>query len=187
MGNLVSDLLLGIAVLSPYHLLEQKPQPAQRSILLAPPTNPVSGLWTAVRRRHGYLAVVALTAVLSEFLPILLSEVPFRVSQTFLVHLITTWSAVGVLGTMVLVLLCSFFVKWPHLTVDPTTIAGAMYYVTDSYMLSNFQGLSTLERKERDKGVTNLGLRYEFGRVMGLSGKTRLGVDFAKDTPIPAW
>ena len=88
---------------------------------------------------------------------------------------------------MVLVLLWSFFVRWPHMPVDPTTIAGAMYYVTDSYMLSNFQGLSTLEREERDNGVANLGLKYEFGRMMGTSEKARLGVDFAKETPVSVW
>ena len=174
-------------MLSPYHLLEQRPQSARRSILLAPPTNAVSGLWTAIRRRHGYLTIVAPTAVLSEFLPILLTQIPFQVSQTFLVYVITTWSAVGVLGIMVLVLLWSFFVRWPHMPVDPTTIAGAMYYVTDSYMLSNFQGLSTLEREERDNGVANLGLKYEFGRMMGTSEKARLGVDFAKETPVSVW
>ena len=180
-------MIPGVAVISPYHLLEQKPQPAQRSILLAPPTNAISGIWTAVRRRHGYLAVVALTAVLAEFLPILLSEIPFRVTQTALVHRITTWIAVGVLGIMVLVLLCSFVVRWPRLPVDPTTIAGAMYYVTDSYMLNNFQGLSTVGREERDRGVANLGLRYQFGHMMGMSGKPRSGVDVAKDTPVTAW
>lgn len=38
------------------------------------------------------------------------------------------WLAVTILSTMILVLLGSFLVKWPELPIDPSTIAGAMYY-----------------------------------------------------------
>ncbi len=65
--------------------------------------------------------------------------------------------------------------------LDPTTIAGAMYYVADSWMLDNFHGLSTFKRKERDRSVTALALRYQLGQMMGISGKARVGVDVAKD------
>lgn len=178
----------GVAVLSPYHLLAREPQTAQRSILLAPPTNAFSGLWSAIRRRHSFLAVVALTAMISEFLPILLAQIPFRVTQTHLVHVITTWTAVGVLSVMVLVLLSSFLVCWPHMPLDPSTIAGAMYYVADSRMLDYFQGLSVVGRKERDQRIATLGRRYRFGPMIGVSdGKPRVGVDVSKDGLHDVW
>ncbi|RYP47636.1 hypothetical protein DL768_006334 [Monosporascus sp. mg162] len=177
-----------VAVLSPYHLLARAPQSAGRSILLAPPTNAFSGLWSAIRRRDGFLAVVALTSVLSELLPVLLAEIPFRVSQTYLVHLITTWSAVGILCIMLLVLISSFFVKWPHMPLDPTTVAGAMYYVADSWMLSQFDGLGTLGRKDRDRRVVALDLKYRFGPMTGVGWETRVGVDVAGDlSSIAGW
>ncbi|RYP90297.1 hypothetical protein DL770_003593 [Monosporascus sp. CRB-9-2] len=176
-----SSFFNSVAVLSPYHLLAKAPQPAGRSILLAPPTNAFSGLWSAVRRRDSFLAVVALTSVLSELLPVLLAEIPFHVSQTYLVHLITTWSAVGILCIMLLVLVSSFFVKWPHMPLDPTTVAGAMYYVADSWMLGLFEGLGTLEPKDRDRRVVALGLKYRFGPMTGVSWETRVGVDVAGD------
>ncbi|KAI1636215.1 hypothetical protein F4809DRAFT_641773 [Biscogniauxia mediterranea] len=69
-----------IVILRPCHLVYQT---ARRSILLAPPANAFSGLWSSVRRRHGFLAVVALTSILSKFLIVLLSNVPYRVTQTF--------------------------------------------------------------------------------------------------------
>ncbi|KAI0598657.1 hypothetical protein F4775DRAFT_553791 [Biscogniauxia sp. FL1348] len=167
-----------IAILSPYHLLSNSPQTARRSILLAPPTNAFSGLWSSVRRRHGFLAVVALTSILSEFLTMFLSNVPYRVTQTFLVHNICTWSAVGIICVMILVVACSFLVRWPRrMPVDPSTIAGAMYYVCDSHMLESFSGMSVLEKKERDRRVNAMGLRYEFGEMRGASGKERVGVD----------
>ncbi|KAI1088704.1 hypothetical protein F5B19DRAFT_470214 [Rostrohypoxylon terebratum] len=166
-----------IAMLSPYQLLANSPQEARRSILLAPPTNAFSGLWSAIRRRHSFLAIVAVTSILSEFLTIFLSNVPYRVTQTFLVHNICTWAAVGILCIMVLVVVGSFFVPWPHMPVDPSTIAGAMYYVCDSWMLGRFEGLSMMKRQDRDWHVNEMNLRYEFGEIRGASGIVRIGVD----------
>ncbi|KAI1456518.1 hypothetical protein F4805DRAFT_226957 [Annulohypoxylon moriforme] len=166
-----------IAILSPYQLLASSPQQARRSILLAPPTNAFSGLWSAIRRRHSFLAVVAVTSILSEFLTIFLSNVPFRVTQTFIVHNICTWAAIGILCIMVLVVVGSFFIKWPHMPVDPSTIAGAMYYVCDSWMLARFEGLSAMKRRDRDWHVNETNLKYEYGEIRGASGIVRIGVD----------
>ncbi|KAI2610822.1 uncharacterized protein GGS25DRAFT_480131 [Hypoxylon fragiforme] len=169
-----------IATLSPYQLLAKSPQKAHRSILLAPPTNAFSGLWSAIRRRDLFLAIVAFTSILSEFLTVALSNIPFRVTQTFLAHTVCMWLAVSILCVMVLVVLASFFLlaAWPHMPVDPGTIAGAMYYVCDSWMLVRMEGLSTLKRRDRDWRVNQMGLRYEFGEIRGAdSGVVRVGVD----------
>ncbi|KAF3071243.1 hypothetical protein GL218_00614 [Daldinia childiae] len=176
-----------IAVLSPYQLLASSPQHARRSILLAPPTNAFSGLLSSVRRRHGFLAVVALTSILSEFLTVFLSNIPYRVTQTFLLHQVCTWSAVGILCVMVLVVIASFFITWPHMPVDPSTIAGAMYYVCDSWMLSHFEGLSTLKRKDRDWRVNEMGLKYEFGEIRGALDIARIGVDASSSSRGMGW
>lgn len=165
--------------MSPYHLLSSRPQYARQSILLAPPTNAISGIYSGMRRRHGFLSVVGLTAVLSEFLTVFLANIPFRVTQTFLVARICTWSAVGILCIMILVVVASFFVKWPHMPIDPSTIAGAMYYVCDSWMLESFEGLGDLTRKERDWKVNEMGARYAFGEMGGVSQTWRIGVDTA--------
>lgn len=78
---------------------------------------------------------------------------------------------------MVLVVVGSFFVSWPHMPVDPSTIAGAMYYVCDSWMLARFEGLSMMKRRDRDWHVNEMNLRYEFGEIRGASGIVRIGVD----------
>lgn len=166
-----------VAVLSPYQLLSQSPQYARASILLSPPINAFTGIFSAIRRRDFFLVVVAFTAILSECMPVLLNNVPFRVTQTWATHMVCTWMAVGILCLMWLVVVGSFFVRWNHMPVDPSTIAGAMYYVCDSGMLANFEGLSTLRKKERDWRINELGLRYRFGRMMGVSGAKRIGID----------
>lgn len=96
------------------------------------PTNAFSGLYNALgrNRRDFYLGAVSATAIMSEFLPALLNNVPYRVVQTYLAHAVCTWIAVGVLSIMVLVVLMSFFVDWPTLPIDPSTILGATFYVS---------------------------------------------------------
>lgn len=119
---------------------------------------------------------------MAEFMPILLNNIPMRVTQTWVTHLVCTWLAVGILGVMWLVLVASFFVKWPHMPVDPSTVAGSMYYVCDSWMLYSFEGLSTMGKKERDRKVIETGLRYEYGDIQGVSGLRRYGVDGVRES-----
>lgn len=138
------------------------PQTASRSILLQPPTHAITGLWAAVYRRHLYLSLVAVAALLAEFLPILLNNVPFRVTHTFLAHEVCTWLAVSILAYMWLVVLGSFLVVWPDMPADPTTIAGAMYYVYDSGMLDGLEGLSMLGDREQRSRLGDRGSRYHF-------------------------
>lgn len=90
---------------------------------------------------------------------------------------------------MVAVLAGSFAVKWPSMPLDPSTAAGAMWYVCDSRMVvggggaeGGMSGLSRLDRKERDKRVLETGMRYGFGRTMGVSGKGRIGVDVVDES-----
>jgi hypothetical protein len=78
---------------------------------------------------------------------------------------------------MILVVAGSFFVRWPHMPVDPSTIAGAAYYVCDSHLLDNVEGTSILRRKERGQKVESVGERYVFEEITGVSGVVRTGVD----------
>ncbi|KAK3390644.1 hypothetical protein B0H63DRAFT_429268 [Podospora didyma] len=176
-----SSFFTSLAVLSPYQLLAQARQPAERSIILSPPLNAFVGIWSAIRRRHVFLVIVAFTAILSEFMPLLLSNVPFRVTQTWTTHLVCTWLATAILGVMWLVVAGGFFVRWPHMPVDPSTIAGAMYYVCDSWVVWSLEGLSVLGEKERDRKVQAMGLKYELGNIVGLEGRRRIGVDGIHD------
>ncbi|KAK4044078.1 hypothetical protein C8A01DRAFT_43014 [Parachaetomium inaequale] len=176
-----SCFFTSLAVLSPYELLPQSPQRPQRSITLSPPLNAFSGIVSAVKQRHGFLIVVAFTAILAEFMPILLSNVPFRVTQTWTASRACTWMAVGVLSLMWLVVVGSFFIRWPHMPVDPSTIAGAVYYVCDSWILWSLEGLSRLGKEERDGRIAELALRFRFGDIVGLSGRRRVGVDGLDD------
>lgn len=123
---------------------------------------------------------------MSEVLPIFLCNTPFRTTQIFVVNRVCTYGAIGVMGIMAVTLIGSFFIKWPHMPLNPSTVAGAMYYICDSWMLGGFEnGVSTLSRKERDWRLANLNLRYTFGRTVGTSGTSRIGIDMSEDSRIP--
>lgn len=167
----------GVAIVSPFLLLSQRPQSAGRSILLSPPTNPFSGVFSAIRRRHLYLSIVAATSIIGEALPMFLANVRYSVTLTQRAHLIAVYVSASILFIMIVVMVWSFFIRWPHMPVDPSTIAGAMYYVHDSTLLQNFDGLGALPKKERDARVNLMGYKYEYGDMYGVSGAERTGVD----------
>lgn len=61
--------------------------------------------------------------------------------------------------------------------VDQSTISGAIYYICNLTLFEKLEGFSTLEKKERDRRVSELGLFYEFGEMEGVSGSRRIGDD----------
>ena len=170
-------LFVAVATILPFHALHSSrkgPAGAADSILLSRPTNAFSGLYLAVRRRHPFYAAVSLCAVLSEFLPVLLSNVPHRLTQVLGPTLVCTRASLAVLGVMVAVVGWSFFVAWPPMPVDPRSVAGMVWYVCESRrLLEDVRGLSEVDGKERDRRIRERGRRYFYGDV----GGGRLGVE----------
>lgn len=162
--------------MTPYQLMSYGSQPALRSILLPRATNPFSGIYIAVRHRLVFLFFTSAAAILSEFLPILLSNVPYNLSQTRLSHDICTIFAAASLASMAACVVISFLIRWPPMPVDPRSVAGAMWYVTESpALLIGLEGTALLSRSERDNRVRVLGSRYYYGILGG--AESRVGVD----------
>ncbi|KAM7191317.1 hypothetical protein V8F20_009372 [Naviculisporaceae sp. PSN 640] len=174
----------GLSLLGPFRQLSHGPQPADRTILAAPSMTAFTGIYAAFQQRDWFLVLVAFTAILSEFMPLLLNNVPFKVTQTWLAHLVCTWMAITILSIMWIVVVLSFFIKWPHMPADPSTIAGTMFYVFDSRMLWSMEGMSVLDKEDRDQRVGELRMKFQFGTMMGLSGRKRTGVDAVHDQTI---
>lgn len=177
-GGCMETFFRSVAIMLPYQQLSKYTLSAERSILLSPPTNAFCGLYSAFRQRSIFLGVVAFTTVLSELiLPVTLSHVPFSHLDTYETQLVCAWFSISILALMILVIVISFSINWPHMPVDPRTIAGAMFYVCDSWMLSATEGLATLGKKERDSIMRVQKLRYEFASSEGVNGKERMKVD----------
>lgn len=171
-----------VAILSLYLRLSRSALPAERSILISPPTNAFSGLWSAFRQRHVFLGCLSTATILAELgLPVTLSHVPFSNTETWYTQFVCAWLSIAILGFMIIVVASSFLIRWPHLPVDPRTIAGAMYYVCDSWMLGSMEGLSRLTKRDRDLNLRWQRHKYRYGHNEGISGKRCVGVDIVDD------
>ncbi|KAI1345818.1 hypothetical protein F5Y01DRAFT_308778 [Xylaria sp. FL0043] len=172
-----NELHIAVAHLSVYRRMASSPRTARHSIEISPPTNYFSGLVSAVQERDPYMSLVSLFGVLSEFLPILLSNVPYQVTQTLNVHLVSTWIPVGIMAAMVLIILGSFFVPWPPFPADVRTIAGVAYYICDSQLIQNMvESNFTPTQSPCEK--------YTFGEIIGVSGTRRVAVDTEGNVPV---
>ncbi|KAI1759614.1 hypothetical protein GGR53DRAFT_132592 [Hypoxylon sp. FL1150] len=122
-----------VAFLSPHKLLKrEKP----KAVYMTPPTNPFSGLRSSFSPNHRdlYLGVVSATAILSEILPLLLSVALDKCTESFWAHTVCLWMAVSLLTMMILTVAGSFFLSWPPMPIDPSTIAGAMHYALVNFI-----------------------------------------------------
>ncbi|KAI5863999.1 hypothetical protein GGS23DRAFT_478000 [Durotheca rogersii] len=137
-GAPANERRTAVAFISPYRLLRRSGLFKGNIIHMTPPTNPFSGIRSSLApgQRDIYAGIVAATAVLSEILPVLLSTALDKCTESFVAHEVCSWMAVGVLSIMILAVAGSFFVVWPHMPIDPSTLAGAMYYVTDPTTVS---------------------------------------------------
>ncbi|OTB16175.1 hypothetical protein K445DRAFT_59447 [Daldinia sp. EC12] len=129
-----------VAFLSPHKLLHQIRLYNGEAAHITPPTNPYAGILSSLTpgRRDVYLGFVCATSILSEILPMLLSTALEKCTETFWAHTVCLWMAVGVLGVMIFTVAGFSFVTWPpNLPIDPSTIAGGMYYA-----LTNFVSMS---------------------------------------------
>ncbi len=170
-----------MALISPYRYLSQRPQSAASSILISPAVEPFSGLFAFIRQKDFFGTIVAITAILSKFMPILLSNIPFRQTQTWMAHLVCAWMTVAILSLMIVVLVGLLFVKSPYLPVDPATIAGRMYYLCDSELLEDLERPPVSDKEQGRSRFAELltGPRFTLGLMFGTSGVKRVGIDYA--------
>jgi hypothetical protein len=154
--------------------MSTSPQAPEQSILLTRPTHGIYGIYAGVKENNVFLLCTAFMALLSEFLPLLLANVPFNLTQTERTHVVCARITLVIIGIMMITLLASLFIKWPHMPVDPRSIAGAMYYISESKMKRDFEGVSTMDRKSRERRVRMMNGRYFYGEV---NERGRVGVD----------
>ncbi|KAK0728846.1 hypothetical protein B0T26DRAFT_768858 [Lasiosphaeria miniovina] len=167
-----------------YQKMSRRPQRAASSILASPTTTVFGSLGRAVADGDVLAGAVAAATVLSRFTPILLSNIPFKPTQTWQTHYVCAWATVAVLAFMLAVLLAALAARvcrpGPPLPAEPgCSVAEALYYVCDSRLLRDCEGLARLGVADRNRRVVQMGRRYRFGTMVGVSGRTRIGVDYA--------
>ncbi|CAI4217474.1 unnamed protein product [Parascedosporium putredinis] len=166
---------VSVAIITPYQQLSRSAQPPERSILLSRPTHGIYGLFSGIKEGNIFLVLTSFIAILVEFLPLLLANVPFSLTQTLLTHKVCARLSLSILTVMIMTLIASMFVKWPKMPVDPRSVAGAIYYVSGSdILMSRAEGTGRMDRETRDKTIRQYGGRYYYGAI---PGKGRTGVE----------
>ncbi|EXF83860.1 hypothetical protein CFIO01_03883 [Colletotrichum fioriniae PJ7] len=170
------SIFISVAIVSPYHHMGRRSQRPESSILLTRPTNGFYGIYAAIINGDIVLMLAAFMSIIAEFLPMLLANVPYNLTQTLSSHNVCFNISLTILVLMIVALGASLFIKWPEMPVDPRSIAGAMYYIDESRMLDDFEGLSQLSSMDRKKKVGELGRRYFYGALTG-KHRRRMGVE----------
>ncbi|KAL8792874.1 MAG: hypothetical protein Q9195_004516 [Heterodermia aff. obscurata] len=168
-----------IRAMEPYRQLLHGSAPASDSILLAPHSNPFTGLFYSLRNGHYFNAYISFVAVLCEPLIVALANIPFKPALAFIAYRICTYISIGILSLMLIGIawmLCRK--RTPGLSTDrPKNLAEVMVALCGSHMLEDFTGMSTFEKKERDGIIKGWGKGYSMGSLVGVDGVEREGID----------
>lgn len=165
--------------MEPYRQLVAGEVKASDSILLAPHTNPFTGIFYSVRHGHFFNAYVSLVAILCEPLIVALSNIPFKAGLAFIAYRVSTYVSIGILSMMLLGILWMLVVRkrTPDLVRRPDTVASILLFICGSTMLDDFKGMSRMNRKDRDAMVQRWNKRYSMGSVIGVDTVEREGID----------
>ncbi|KAH7384498.1 hypothetical protein BKA66DRAFT_79747 [Pyrenochaeta sp. MPI-SDFR-AT-0127] len=164
--------------LLPYYAM-QPLAPASKSILQSYSSDHFSAFASGIRSRNLSLVLLALPVIMSEFLPLLLATVPYSETTTWRAHLVSSWTAVAVLGLMIVIMLVVIVLLVAgrpnhYLNVElltKTPLAATLLLVSGSSdFLSMWRGFAPLERKERDTNVQERGLMYGLVAVSAEKG-----------------
>ncbi|KAK0642090.1 hypothetical protein B0T16DRAFT_449362 [Cercophora newfieldiana] len=169
-----ASVLQTYIVLLPYYNLFSHDCPADDSITLPYTSDQYTTLFTSLRRGDLLLAAVSVMTIFSDFLPVLLANVPFDRTVTWKAHNVCSWMAVAIISLMTLVLICvlAFMVsRRPKLLVDVSLIRGCpllaviILVCSSPNMLDTLPlvGTSTMETKARDGWIRKEDARYRLG------------------------
>lgn len=177
-----------LATILPVWDMSQHPTKPKHSILMPLSPNPYVGIATYLDRRHKLLALVSVVAVLSDFLPIVLANVPFNNAITWITFNLCTWVSVGVLGFMLVVLAIVAGVilfsspshHFPFASSDLDTLAAVLYLACRSEdFLAQLQSLSLAGKAEVQKRMKTLNSRYSIISVVGEDGNPHVAIQVA--------
>lgn len=158
-------------LLAPYLAMAKGPSISSKSIALPYASASYTHFVSSVASLR-YLAVgISFSTILSDFLPLVLANVPFDRTTTWDAYVASTWVSVGLISFMVIVLLAMIAVLLlePHSRfistkrVQKNPIKFILHTLNNSPdLMAHLHSLSELSTRERNRRVYDLSLRYEF-------------------------
>jgi hypothetical protein len=154
------------------------------TILLRKHSLPLTSLLPMLRNGHFIAAIIAFTALLSEFLVVAFSGLPYRPGQLRSEFMFCAIASLTVLAIMLLTVgITNIWRRWlPRLPRKPDNVAAVLTYVCQSHMVDDFEGVEVLSVRERDRRIRDLRKRYGYRIRKGEDGLGRWTIDEMPDT-----
>ncbi|KAH0565071.1 hypothetical protein GP486_001539 [Trichoglossum hirsutum] len=171
-----------IRTLEPYRNLSLRPSPAWDTILVTSKPHPIVALISALFSLRPFLALIAFDTILAEILTVVLPSVPYKGESIFIAYSLSAILAISII-TIMLASLAWVAVRETRVTSlprRPDTIAAVLLYLCGGRMVKDFQGMAEAEGRLRDKTLMKMGKNYWLGKVEGVDGIERIGIE-AKD------
>ena len=132
---------------------------------------------------HVFSASMALVGLLSEVLVVVLAAIPYSPGEIFLELIVCSYTSIGILSLMFLVLISLVFWKrrLPYLPRPPDTLGSVISYICASRMLADFDQCTGLGNRELKRRIAGMGNRYTYGKYVGLDGQLRWMIEESTD------
>jgi hypothetical protein len=168
-----------VRIMYPFRLLSKRMATPQKTILPSRSGNPFSALPIALWNFNFFGAAIALVAILSDFLIIIIAGVPYNSGEIYLAALASFYISFGIIGLMLLALIALFMWRRsdPTMPREPDTLASVWTYLCASEMLGDMEGMEYMDEKRRDRSIRVGGRRYFYGISTGTDGRDRYMVD----------
>lgn len=173
-------------MLEPFRALARGNAPAQSSIVVERTLNPVSTFFTALWRRHFFVALAAFMALLAEVLIVSLAGIPFSQGQLHRAFIVTSWLSFSIMVLMLISLLVIYLRPGRlDLPRQPDTIASLTSYLCHSSMLHDFADFARMDGKSRNEEVALMRRTYCLTKTKTEpDGAVRWQIDYdSVDTP----
>jgi hypothetical protein len=159
--------------------MAQSPTDPRSTILLRKSSIPLTSIFPMLSKRHFLAATMAFVAELADILIIFLAVVPYSAGEVFLELLIACYVSMAVLSLMVIAVIALIIWKrrLPDLPLAPDTVAAVLSYISDSRMLSDFEGCEYLNDRDLGNRIAGLGKRYVYGKRPGSDRQSRYLID----------
>ena len=138
-------------------------------------------LFASLWRRHFFVALAALMALLAEVLIVALAGVPFDSGQLHRGFIVSAWLSTSIM----IVMLVALFVMYlrpgkSSLPRSPDTIASLATYLCHSSLLADFADFAKMDRKTRNAEVARMRRTYCLTRttVEDEDGAVRYQIDY---------
>ncbi|KAF4627437.1 hypothetical protein G7Y89_g10715 [Cudoniella acicularis] len=168
---------------TPYARLLKGSSAPQDLILLPTWQSPLSAVIRLLRRHHYLTAIVSAISLPTEFLPLLLTNIPFSFGTIKLAYTICNHAVMAILTLMIITTVVLIFRKPSGvggLLRKPDNLASVAVYLAgegDKCIFDSFAGLSVVRKEERDSIVKDIGVVYSPGFVDDAMEEVRINDD----------